>query len=156
MAKIHSTAIVHPEAKLHDAVEVGPYAVIGPKVRLGAGTRVGPHAVIEGQTTLGERNRSVETQFDYGARVGVWRPLRLFAQQGFNFTVYGVGRALETAADADGRQRHPRREAGCDGAPRRRAPRSDRARVPAVRPRKGRGASGPGRVDVADERGNGR
>jgi UDP-N-acetylglucosamine acyltransferase len=57
MSKIHPTAIVHPEAKLHETVEVGPYAVIGPKVRLGAGTRVGPHAVIEGDTTLGERNR---------------------------------------------------------------------------------------------------
>src|SRR5215467_6092130 len=57
MAKIHPTAIVHPEAKVHDSVEVGPYAVIGPKVRIGAGTRVGPHVVIEGDTSLGERNR---------------------------------------------------------------------------------------------------
>jgi UDP-N-acetylglucosamine acyltransferase len=56
MAKIHATAIVHPEAKLHDTVEVGPYAVIGAKVKIGAGTRVGPHAVIEGDTTIGQRN----------------------------------------------------------------------------------------------------
>ena len=39
MSRIHPTAIVHPEAKLHDTVEVGPYAVI------------------EGDTVLGERNR---------------------------------------------------------------------------------------------------
>src|SRR5260370_3907877 len=57
MAKVHPTAIVHPEAKLHDTVEVGPYTIIGPKVRIGAGTRIGPHAVLEGDTTLGERNR---------------------------------------------------------------------------------------------------
>ncbi len=57
MSRIHPTAIVHPEAKLHDTVEVGAYAVIGPKVRIGAGTKVGPHAVIEGDTVLGERNR---------------------------------------------------------------------------------------------------
>ncbi len=57
MGKIHPTAIIHPEARLHDTVEIGPYAVIGPKVRIGAATRVGPHAVIEGDTTLGERNR---------------------------------------------------------------------------------------------------
>jgi UDP-N-acetylglucosamine acyltransferase len=57
MAKVHSTAIVHPEARLHESVEVGPYAVIGPKVKIGAGSRVGPHAVIEGDTTVGERNR---------------------------------------------------------------------------------------------------
>ncbi len=57
MGNVHVTAIVHPEAKLHPSVEVGPYSVIGPKVKLGAGTWVGPHAVIEGDTTLGERNR---------------------------------------------------------------------------------------------------
>jgi UDP-N-acetylglucosamine acyltransferase len=53
----HPTAVIHPEAKLHDSVEVAPYAVIGPKVKIGAGSRVGPHAVIEGDTTIGERNR---------------------------------------------------------------------------------------------------
>jgi UDP-N-acetylglucosamine acyltransferase len=53
----HPTAIIHPEAKLHESVEVGPYAVIGPKVTIGAGTTVGPHAVLEGRTTIGEKNR---------------------------------------------------------------------------------------------------
>jgi peptidoglycan/xylan/chitin deacetylase (PgdA/CDA1 family) len=48
---------------------------------------------------LGERNRTVETQFDYGARAGVWRIMRLFAARGLNFTVYGVGRALELNPD---------------------------------------------------------
>jgi len=57
MGKVHPTALIHPEAKLHESVEVGPYAVIGPKVRIGAGTRIGSHAVIEGRTELGERNR---------------------------------------------------------------------------------------------------
>jgi UDP-N-acetylglucosamine acyltransferase len=57
MAKVHPTAIVHPEAKLHDSVEVGPYSIIGPKVRIGAGCRIGPHTVLDGDTTLGERNR---------------------------------------------------------------------------------------------------
>lgn len=54
---IHSTAVVHPEAKLHPSVTVGPYAVIGPKVTIGEGTTVGPHVVIEGRTTIGARNR---------------------------------------------------------------------------------------------------
>lgn len=57
MAQVHPTAVVHPDAQLHETVEVGPLAVIGPKVKIGAGTRVGPHAVIEGRTTLGARNR---------------------------------------------------------------------------------------------------
>jgi UDP-N-acetylglucosamine acyltransferase len=48
---VHATAIVHPDAKLHESVEVGPYAIIGPKVKIGAGTTVGSHAAI------GERNR---------------------------------------------------------------------------------------------------
>jgi UDP-N-acetylglucosamine acyltransferase len=57
MAKLHPTAVVNPEAQLHDTVEVGPYSVIGPHVKIGEGTKVGPHAVIEGRTTIGKRNR---------------------------------------------------------------------------------------------------
>jgi len=53
------------------------------------------HEVPGGSPVIGERNRSVESQFDYGARAGVWRIMRLFAEQRFHFTVYGVGRALE-------------------------------------------------------------
>ncbi|HEX4621728.1 MAG TPA: acyl-ACP--UDP-N-acetylglucosamine O-acyltransferase [Myxococcaceae bacterium] len=57
MGRIHATAVVHPEARVHETVEIGPFSVIGPKVKIGAGTRIGPHAVIEGDTALGERNR---------------------------------------------------------------------------------------------------
>jgi UDP-N-acetylglucosamine acyltransferase len=57
MGRIHATAVVHPEARLHETVEIGPFSVIGPKVKIGAGTKIGPHAVIEGDTALGERNR---------------------------------------------------------------------------------------------------
>lgn len=57
MAKVHPSAVIHPEARLHETVEVAPFAVIGPKVKIGAGSVVGPHAVIEGDTTIGERNR---------------------------------------------------------------------------------------------------
>ena len=57
MAKSHPSAVVHPEAQLHDTVEVGAYAVIGPHVKIGEGSKVGPHAVIEGRTTIGKRNR---------------------------------------------------------------------------------------------------
>jgi UDP-N-acetylglucosamine acyltransferase len=49
--------VVAPGAKIHDGVEVGPYAVIGAHVEIGAGTRVGAHAVIEGRTTIGRNNR---------------------------------------------------------------------------------------------------
>ncbi len=57
MSRVHPTAVVHPEARLHESVEVGPFAVIGPKVKIGEDSKVGSHAVIEGDTTIGKRNR---------------------------------------------------------------------------------------------------
>ena len=53
-ARVHPTAIVHPNARLARDVEIGPYAVIGAEVEIGAGSRVGPHAVITGDTRIGE------------------------------------------------------------------------------------------------------
>ena len=44
---------------------------------------------------LGDRAPAVESQYEYGARAGVWRILRLFAERGLPLTVYAVGRALE-------------------------------------------------------------
>jgi len=54
---IHSTAIVHPSARIEAGVEIGPFAVIGEHVSIAAGTTVGPHAVIEGWTEIGRDNR---------------------------------------------------------------------------------------------------
>ncbi|MDY3330810.1 MAG: acyl-ACP--UDP-N-acetylglucosamine O-acyltransferase [Pelistega sp.] len=56
MAIVHSTAIVHEGAQLHESVEVGAYAVIHANVKIGAGTKVGEHCVIDGYTTIGENN----------------------------------------------------------------------------------------------------
>lgn len=75
---VHPTAIVHPEAKLHESVEVGPYAVIGPRVKIGAGTRIGPHAVIEGRTTIGERNRI----FQFAALGAIPQDLKYHGEDG--------------------------------------------------------------------------
>ena len=47
-----------------------------------AGSELYLHEVPGGSPVLGERNRSVESQFDYGARAGAWRVLRLFAERG--------------------------------------------------------------------------
>jgi UDP-3-O-[3-hydroxymyristoyl] glucosamine N-acyltransferase len=52
-AGIHSSAVVHPSAKLGDQVVVGPHAVIeeeasiGPRTRIGAGSVIGPGVVIQ-------------------------------------------------------------------------------------------------------------
>jgi UDP-N-acetylglucosamine acyltransferase len=53
--KIHPTAIISPDAKIAENVEIGPYTIIGPDVTIGKGTVIGPHVVIEEQTDIGER-----------------------------------------------------------------------------------------------------
>jgi allantoinase len=44
---------------------------------------------------IGERNLQVESVYEYGARAGFWRLLRLFAERRLTLTVYAVGMALE-------------------------------------------------------------
>ncbi len=53
----HPTAIIHPNARLADDVQVGPYSIIGEHVEIGAGTIIGPHVVIDGHTSIGKNNR---------------------------------------------------------------------------------------------------
>lgn len=42
-----------------------------------------------------ERAVNIESEYDYGARSGVWRLFRLFNKHGMKYTLYGVGQALE-------------------------------------------------------------
>jgi UDP-N-acetylglucosamine acyltransferase len=56
-ATIHPSAIVSPDARLADGVEIGPYAIIGADVEIGEGTTVGAHATIDGPALLGKGNR---------------------------------------------------------------------------------------------------
>lgn len=53
---IHSSAIVHPKAKIGAGCEIGPYCVIGENVVLGAKCKLHSHVVIDGHTTLGKEN----------------------------------------------------------------------------------------------------
>ena len=53
----HATALIHPNAKLAEDVEVGAYSIIGEHVEIGAGTVIGPHVVIDGHTRIGQHNR---------------------------------------------------------------------------------------------------
>ena len=46
MANIHPLATVHPNAKLAENVEVGPYAYIEEHVEIGEGSKILPHATI--------------------------------------------------------------------------------------------------------------
>ncbi|MDR1934964.1 MAG: acyl-ACP--UDP-N-acetylglucosamine O-acyltransferase [Candidatus Accumulibacter sp.] len=54
---IHSTAIVHPCARLGAGVSVGPYSIIGEHVEIGDGTWIGPQVLITGYTRIGRDNR---------------------------------------------------------------------------------------------------
>ncbi|RQM04849.1 hypothetical protein DH86_00004071, partial [Scytalidium sp. 3C] len=47
------------------------------------------------QPRIGERAMNVESDYDYGSRVGIWRLLELFESHGFPTTIYAVGQALE-------------------------------------------------------------
>jgi UDP-N-acetylglucosamine acyltransferase len=55
-SKIHTQAIVSPEAKIGAGVEVGAFAVVGAGVELGEGCVVHPHAVVYGPSKFGARN----------------------------------------------------------------------------------------------------
>lgn len=52
--KIHPTAIISPDAKLDEGVEIGPYSIIGSDVKIGKNTVIGPHTVIDDYTHIGE------------------------------------------------------------------------------------------------------
>jgi UDP-N-acetylglucosamine acyltransferase len=53
---IHPTAIVSPDARIHESVSIGPYSVIGEGVEIGEGTRIGPHVVLMGPMVMGRDN----------------------------------------------------------------------------------------------------
>ena len=54
---IHPTAIIDPDARLGEGVQVGPYAVIGPKTSIGDGCSIGSHAIIASHVRMGRGNR---------------------------------------------------------------------------------------------------
>jgi UDP-N-acetylglucosamine acyltransferase len=53
---IHSTAIVHPTARVAATADIGPYCIIGEEVEIGAGTRLMANVYAEGPTWIGEEN----------------------------------------------------------------------------------------------------
>ena len=54
---VHSTATVHPKARLDAGVWIGPYSFIGEKVTIGKNTRIDAHVFIDGLTEIGENCR---------------------------------------------------------------------------------------------------
>ncbi|MEK6583282.1 MAG: acyl-ACP--UDP-N-acetylglucosamine O-acyltransferase [Nitrospirota bacterium] len=57
MNRIHSTAIIHPDAEIGKDVKVGPYSIIGEHVKIGDGTAIDSHVLIDGWTEIGSNCR---------------------------------------------------------------------------------------------------
>jgi len=53
---IHPSAIVSPEARIGENVEVGPFTFVGPHVVLGDNCKIHSHVVLEGHLTCGKNN----------------------------------------------------------------------------------------------------
>tara|TARA_B110000503_G_C7170195_1_gene423867 strand:+ start:5291 stop:6067 length:777 start_codon:yes stop_codon:yes gene_type:complete len=51
---IHKTAIIDPNAKISDNVDIGAYTIIGPNVNIGEGTIIHSQVNISGNTTIGK------------------------------------------------------------------------------------------------------
>ena len=51
--------------------------------------------IVGAQPLEGARHMSMESIYEYGSRVGVWRILELFSRYEIPFTVYGVAMAME-------------------------------------------------------------
>jgi UDP-N-acetylglucosamine acyltransferase len=54
--RIHPTAIVDSQARIHASCKIGPYCVIGADVEIGSGCHLVSHVTIEGPTKIGADN----------------------------------------------------------------------------------------------------
>jgi UDP-N-acetylglucosamine acyltransferase len=62
---IHPTAIIHPDAKIAEDVEIGPYVCIEGPAEIGSGCVVQAHAILTGRVRLGN-----DTRIGHGAILG--------------------------------------------------------------------------------------
>jgi len=62
---IHPTAIIHPEAKIAQEVDIGPYVCIEGPAEIGSRCVIHAHAILVGRVRLGNDNR-----IGYGAVIG--------------------------------------------------------------------------------------
>ena len=53
---IHSTAVIHPSAKLGENVTIGAFCLIDAEVSIGDNTVLESHVVVKGKTTIGQGN----------------------------------------------------------------------------------------------------
>lgn len=55
---------------------------------------------VGGKPKIQQRSTNSESEYDYGARAGIWRLLRLFSKYDMKITIYAVGKALEANPEA--------------------------------------------------------
>lgn len=60
MSLIDPRAIIDPQARLADNVQVGPWSIIGPDVEIGEGSVIASHVVLKGPTRIGRNNRIMQ------------------------------------------------------------------------------------------------
>ncbi len=65
--------------------------------------------------TFAARHLSVESVFEYGARVGVWRVLREFESRGLPLTIFGVAMALQRCPEVTAAFTELGHEVACHG-----------------------------------------
>ena len=57
MKNIHPTAFVHPQAKIGENVQIGPFCIIGENVQIGDDCKLVSGVVIDGNTIIGKGNK---------------------------------------------------------------------------------------------------
>ena len=70
---------------------------------------------IVGASAFPARHMSMESLYEYGARAGLWRLLRLFEERRLPLTVFGVAQALERHPEAVAAFRELGHEIACHG-----------------------------------------
>jgi UDP-N-acetylglucosamine acyltransferase len=70
--RIHPTAIVDPNAQVHETCEIGPFCIVEKNVKLGPGNKLLSHVVIQNDTTVGKDN----TFFPFSVIGGVPQDLK--------------------------------------------------------------------------------
>jgi UDP-N-acetylglucosamine acyltransferase len=53
VSKIHSTAIIHPNAQIADDVEIGPFTIVEDDVQISSGTKISSNVLIASGTRIG-------------------------------------------------------------------------------------------------------
>ena len=91
---VHSTAFVHPEARVDATAEIGPFAAIAAHAEIGPRCRIGAHAAIGEGVVMGRDCRiGAHVTLSHavvGDRVAVLPGARI-GQEGFGFAVTSAG-----------------------------------------------------------------